>query len=135
MLEADYEDGIRVTGYVSRPQLVRANRTYQHFFINGRLVRNKILDKAIEEAYKDLIMPGTFPLAVLALSLDPQLVDVNVHPAKLEVRLSKKQELMELITNTIVKAFKKEVLIPSNPEEKKPKVNEIKMKAKKQEMN
>ena len=110
MLEADYEDGIRVTGYVSRPQLVRANRTYQHFFINGRLVRNRILDKAIEEAYKDLIMPGTFPLAVLALSLDPQLVDVNVHPAKTEVRFSNDGWILEQVYKAITQTLQKDSL-------------------------
>lgn len=110
MLEADYSDGIHVTGYVSRPQLVRANRTYQHFFINGRLVRNKTLDKALEEAYKDLIMPGSFPMAVLALSLDPQLVDVNVHPAKTEVRFANDGWILEEVYKAITQTLQKDSL-------------------------
>ncbi len=110
MLEADYSDGIQVTGYVSRPQLVRANRTYQHFFINGRLVRNKTLDKALEEAYKDLIMPGSFPIAVLTLSLDPQLVDVNVHPAKTEVRFANDGWILEEVYKAVTQTLQKDSL-------------------------
>ena len=110
MLEADYSDGIQVTGYVSRPQLVRANRTYQHFFINGRLVRNKTLDKALEEAYKDLIMPGSFPMAVLTLSLDPQLVDVNVHPAKTEVRFANDGWILEEVYKAVTQTLQKDSL-------------------------
>ena len=110
MLEADYNDGIQVTGYVSRPQLVRANRTYQHFFINGRLVRNKTLDKALEEAYKDLIMPGSFPMAVLTLSLDPQLVDVNVHPAKTEVRFANDGWILEEVYKAVTQTLQKDSL-------------------------
>ena len=77
---------IRVSGFISRPQMTRANRTYQNFFINGRYIRSVLLEKALDEAYKDYIVPGQFPAAVLHLDMDPDALDVNVHPTKMEVR-------------------------------------------------
>ena len=77
---------IRVEGYISRPQMTRSSRSYEHFFINGRNVRSALLEKALEEAYKDYIVPGQFPAAVLHLHMAPDSLDVNVHPTKLEVR-------------------------------------------------
>lgn len=112
----------RLKGYISYPECTRASRNYMSLMINGRYIKNFLLSKAIIEGYHTLLPVGRYPIVLLDIEMDPLIVDVNVHPAKLEVRLSKEQELMELITNTIVKAFKKEVLIPSTPEEKKPKV-------------
>ncbi len=77
---------IRVRGFISRPQMTRANRTYQNFFINGRYIRSVLLEKALDEAYKDFIVPGQFPAVVLHLDMDPDALDVNVHPTKMEVR-------------------------------------------------
>ena len=77
---------IRVRGFISRPQMTRANRTYQNFFINGRYIRSALLEKALDEAYKDFIVPGQFPAVVLHLDMDPDALDVNVHPTKMEVR-------------------------------------------------
>ena len=77
---------IRVHGFISRPQMTRANRTYQNFFINGRYIRSTLLEKALDEAYKDFIVPGQFPAVVLHLDMDPDALDVNVHPTKMEVR-------------------------------------------------
>ena len=88
LLEVDYTGDLKVTGFISRPQLVRVNRSYQHFYLNGRMIRSALLEKILEECYKDLIMPGSFPIAVLRIEVDPALVDVNVHPTKMEVRFS-----------------------------------------------
>ncbi len=114
----------KLTGYISYPESTRASRNYISLMINGRYIKNFLLTKAIIEGYHTLLPVGRYPIVMLNIEMDPLLVDVNVHPAKLEVRLSKEQELMELITSTIVQAFKKEVLIPSQPEEKKPKVKQ-----------
>lgn len=114
----------KLKGYISYPESTRASRNYMSLMINGRYIKNFLLSKAIIDGYHTLLPIGRYPIVLLDIEMDPLLVDVNVHPAKLEVRLSKEQELMELITNTIVKAFKKEVLIPSNPAEKKPKVKQ-----------
>lgn len=87
MLPLEYEeDGLRLVGFISRPQLARGNRAYQSLFINGRWVKSPVVDRAMDEAYKDLIVPGTFPVSVLHLTMDPSRLDVNVHPTKMEVR-------------------------------------------------
>ncbi|WP_313432412.1 DNA mismatch repair endonuclease MutL [Siminovitchia terrae] len=102
-----------VSGFISRPEMTRASRNYLSTMINGRFIKNYSLVKAVLEGYHTLLPIGRFPIALISIELDPLLVDVNVHPAKLEVRLSKEQELKEFITETIKQAFKKEQLIPS----------------------
>lgn len=105
LLRSEYDGAIRIEGYVSRPQLTRANRGYEHFYLNGRMIRSHLLEKTVEECYKDLIMPGNFPVAVLRLSIDPQLVDVNVHPSKMEVRFSDenlvREEVYKAVSQTL----------------------------------
>lgn len=108
-----------VKGYISYPESTRASRNYMTLMINGRYIKNFLLNKAILEGYHTLLPIGRYPIVLIDIQMDPIIVDVNVHPAKLEVRLSKEQELMELLTETITKVFKKEVLIPSTPLEKK----------------
>ena len=94
-IEAESEalPGLRLSGFISRPQLCRPNRSLESLFINGRWVRSALVDKALDEAYKDYIVPGTFPVFVLHLSMDPTLLDVNVHPTKMEVRFTREEEL------------------------------------------
>lgn len=114
----------KIDGYISYPETTRASRNYISLLINGRYIKNYLLSKAILSGYHTLLPIGRYPIAMINIEMDPLLVDVNVHPSKLEVRLSKEQELMELITNTIITAFKKEVLIPAATEEKKPKAKQ-----------
>lgn len=82
------ENGITVKGYVMKPLYSKSNRSFQNFFINGRYVRSVTCFAALEEAYKNLIMTGKYPACVLMLEIPPVTVDVNVHPAKAEVRFS-----------------------------------------------
>lgn len=82
------DGGVGVTGFISLPSVSRASRALQVFFVNSRFVRSKTCAGALEEAYKNRLMSGRFPSCVLNLQLDASLVDVNVHPAKLEVRFS-----------------------------------------------
>ncbi len=90
-------DGIRVYGFVGRSDNVRANRNYQNFFINGRYVKSKTAMAALEQAYTSYIPPEKFPCCVLFLSIHPAAVDVNVHPAKLEVKFSNEKPVFEAI--------------------------------------
>jgi DNA mismatch repair protein MutL len=101
-----------VKGYISLPELTRASRNYISIIINGRFVKNISIAKAIQEGYHTLLPVGRYPIVFLQIEMDPLLVDVNVHPAKLEVRLSKENELYELIVNAIKDAFKTKQLIP-----------------------
>ncbi|MEH7091082.1 DNA mismatch repair endonuclease MutL [Priestia megaterium] len=104
----DYE----VNGYVALPEITRASRNYMSTIINGRFVKNYGLLKAVQQGYHTLLPIGRFPIVFLTITMDPLLVDVNVHPAKLEVRLSKEAELFELIEQGVKAVFKKQQLIP-----------------------
>ena len=90
-------DGITVRGFVGRPDNIRANRNYQNFFINGRYVRSRTAMAALEQAYTSYIASERFPCCVLFLDIDPSLVDVNVHPAKLEVKFSNEKPVFETV--------------------------------------
>lgn len=113
MVEIEAEDlDFHVSGYVSLPELTRANRNYISIFINGRYIKNFLLNRAILEGYGSKLMVGRFPLAVISIEIDPYLADVNVHPTKQEVRISKEKELMTLIREAISQALKEQDLIP-----------------------
>ena len=89
LLPVTYElDGVTVTGYVSRPTSARPSRSMQYFFLNNRSIRSRAIAASMENAYKNAIMVGRFPACVLHIGIPPRLVDVNVHPAKTEVRFS-----------------------------------------------
>ncbi|WP_338452126.1 DNA mismatch repair endonuclease MutL [Niallia oryzisoli] len=109
-----------IDGYIALPEITRASRNYISTMINGRFVKNYPLVKAIQEGYHTLLPIGRFPIALLNIIMDPILVDVNVHPSKLEVRISKEQELNELVTNNIKEAFKRKELIPAGLTKNKP---------------
>lgn len=102
----------QVSGYVSLPELTRASRNYLSVIINGRFIRNYALNKAIVNGYRSKLMVGRYPIAVIEIKMDPLLVDVNVHPTKQEVRLSKEKELMALMEAAIFAALQQEQLIP-----------------------
>ncbi|WP_285766671.1 DNA mismatch repair endonuclease MutL [Peribacillus sp. SI8-4] len=102
-----------ISGYIVMPEITRASRNYISTMINGRFIKNYALVKAILDGYHTLLPIGRFPIALLNIEMDPILVDVNVHPSKMEVRLSKEQELFSLVSETIKSEFKKLSLIPS----------------------
>lgn len=113
MREIKAEDlDFKIYGYISLPEVTRANRNYLSIIINGRYIKNFILSKAIVNGYGSKLMVGRFPIGVVKIEMDPLLVDVNVHPTKQEVRLSKEAELAHLITQAIQTRLKEENLIP-----------------------
>jgi DNA mismatch repair protein MutL len=102
MLPVDYElDGIKVQGYISKPVNARPNRSMQNFFINGRYVKSRTASVAIEEACKGSVMVGKFPACVLHLSLSYEAIDVNVHPAKIEVRFINERPIFDAVYHAI----------------------------------
>ncbi|WP_078380824.1 DNA mismatch repair endonuclease MutL [Sutcliffiella halmapala] len=103
-----------VRGYIALPEITRASKNYISTIINGRNVKNYTIIRAIQEGYHTLLPIGRFPICYLQVDMDPLLVDVNVHPAKLEVRLSKEDELYRLIADGIKAVFQSKQLIPSN---------------------
>lgn len=102
----------KVSGYVSLPELTRASRQYISLLLNGRYIHNFQLSKALIAGYGSKLMVGRYPVAVLAITMDPLLVDVNVHPTKQEVRISQEPELTQLIQTTIFNRLAQENLIP-----------------------
>lgn len=114
----------KISGYAALPEITRASRNYISTMINGRFIKNYSLAKAIQDGYHTLLPIGRYPIVLLNIEMDPLLVDVNVHPSKMEVRLSKEHELNELVSGALKAAFKKEELIPSGftqPKSLKPK--------------
>ena len=101
-----------VTGYIVKPTVTRANRNAIDLFLNGRMVRTGRLYSAVQEAYEDFIVKGRYPLCVLNISMDPHLLDVNVHPSKWEVRLSKERQLEYLIRDRLKDALAGTLLVP-----------------------
>ncbi|MFL9486491.1 MULTISPECIES: DNA mismatch repair endonuclease MutL [Staphylococcus] len=112
-------------GYVARPEHSRSNKHYISIFINGRYIKNFVLNKAIVEGYHTLLTIGRYPICYINIQMDPILVDVNVHPTKLEVRLSKEEQLYDLIVEKIREAFKDKILIPKNDLDTHPKKNKV----------
>ncbi|MFC7372255.1 DNA mismatch repair endonuclease MutL [Fictibacillus iocasae] len=104
----DYE----VSGFIAKPEVNRASRTYMSLFMNGRYIRNYAVSKALQSAYHTLLPIGRFPVCVLSITMDPVLIDVNVHPSKQEARLSKETELSELIEQGVKQVLRDSLLIP-----------------------
>ncbi|MBX5318112.1 DNA mismatch repair endonuclease MutL [Staphylococcus caprae] len=111
--------------FVAKPEHSRSNKHYISIFINGRYIKNFLLNKAIIEGYHTLLTIGRYPICYINIQMDPILVDVNVHPTKLEVRLSKEEQLFALIVEKIREAFKDRILIPQNDLDRSPKKNKV----------
>lgn len=113
LLRADYEEnGIRITGFLGKPLISRGNRNFENYFVGGRYIKNNMISKGIEDAYKDFTMQHKYPFAVLHIELAGAQVDVNVHPAKLEVRFSNQQEVYNAVFEAVRKGLHEEELIP-----------------------
>ncbi len=122
MLPISYEKGdYAISGLIGKPAFCRANRNYENLFINGRFIKNSVVSAAVEDAYKTKLLIGKFPVFVLNLAVAPAQVDVNVHPAKLEVRFKNDDEVYEFFYRAVAKALQEAVLIPEAVLEKKPK--------------
>lgn len=106
------DNDFKISGFISLPKLTRASRNYVSFLLNGRYVKNNRLNKALLQGYGSKLMVGRYPLAVVSIELDPILVDVNVHPTKQEVKLSKEKELCDLLARSVYQRIARENLIP-----------------------
>ncbi|MCZ0717674.1 DNA mismatch repair endonuclease MutL [Aerococcus kribbianus] len=107
------EVNFKVTGYISKPELTRASKNYMSLFVNGRYIKNYALNQAIIKGYGSKLMIGRYPIAAIYIELDPQLVDVNVHPTKQEVRISSEADLYQLIMKAVSEALTPIQRIPS----------------------
>ncbi|MEK3766463.1 MULTISPECIES: DNA mismatch repair endonuclease MutL [unclassified Solibacillus] len=110
----------KIHGFASLPEVTRASKNYMSLFVNGRWVKHFVIQKAIINAYHTYLPIERFPIVLLYVEGDPQLTDVNVHPAKHQVRLSKEPELLKLIEDTIRLAIREEIRIPLAEKKEKP---------------
>ncbi len=104
--------GIRISGFLGKPVISRGNRNFENYFINGRYVKNQIVSKAIEDAYKDFSMQHKYPFVALHMEIDGENVDVNVHPAKMEIRFHNQQEVYNRVYEAVNAGLHAEELIP-----------------------
>ena len=107
-------DMFRIEGFLGKPEMVRSNRNMEIYFINGRYVRNTFMSSAIEEGYREYLMLHKFPVVFLNFFADPFCVDVNVHPAKLDVRLSDQNTFFSFVSSSIHDILKSAEMIPEN---------------------
>jgi len=103
---------LEISGFLGKPILARGNRNYQHYFINGRYVRSSIVSKAIEDAYQGRLMQHKYPFTVLYLTIDPNAIDVNVHPTKMELRFSDNEQVYREVYAAVMAGFAGKELIP-----------------------
>ena len=106
------ENGIKIEGYLGKPVLVRSNRNFEIYFINGRFIRSGVIAKAIEEGYKQYLMQHKFPLCVLHITMDTETVDVNVHPSKMDVRFSDGMAFARMLSEKIATTLRNREMIP-----------------------
>ncbi len=113
LLLAEWEaPGMKITGFLGKPVISRGNRNFENYFINGRYVKNNIVSKAIEDAYKDFSMQHKYPFVALHMEIDGENVDVNVHPAKMELRFHNQQEVYNQVYAAVNQGLHAEELIP-----------------------
>lgn len=114
----------KVSGFIGKPMISRGNRGYELYFVNGRFIRSQILSKAIEDAFKPFLMQHQYPFTVLYFEIDSSLLDVNVHPTKMELRFSNQQELYQEVQSILSAALVHRDIIPEVPVDT-PKKNEM----------
>lgn len=120
LVQSEYIDEyLKIKVFLCKPSYTKGNRNMQILFVNGRFVKNKVYNAAIEEAYKTLIPINRYPVVITYLNIDPRKIDVNVHPTKLEVKFSDEKEIFDAVYMTIKKALAKSNLIPDMKYEKK----------------
>lgn len=113
LIELDYSmDGLVMKGYLGKPVITRGNRNFENYFVNGRYVKNAMLSKAIEDAYKDFLMQHKFPFVVIHFQVDGEKIDVNVHPTKMEMRFQRQQDVYNIVYEGVHRTLLEPELIP-----------------------
>ena len=127
MIEVQKEnDDYYVSGYISYPEVTKSNRTAITTLVNGRVIRNNDLNKIITECYHTYIPKDKFPIVVLNIDVDPILIDINIHPTKMDIKFSKMDSLKQLITEVVTKKLEELILIPTAAVRDTSSINEVK---------
>lgn len=104
--------GISINGYIAKPEATRPNRTFENYFVNGRYIKSTVVSRAIEDGYEDRMMQHQFPFAVLLIETDPAVMDVNVHPTKMDVRFAKPALMYDTIFAAVKKSLTSAEIVP-----------------------
>ncbi len=125
LLPVEYEQEIlQIHGFAGKPVIARSNRNFENYYINGRYVKSSIVAKAIEEAYKPFMMQHKYPFVLLHIRIEPEYLDVNVHPTKMELRFRDAEQIYQMIYQAVSGALAQKELIPQVSLEKKEKTAE-----------
>lgn len=106
------EEPVKLSGFIGKPLIARGNRNFENYFINGRYIKSNLINKAIEDAYKPFMMQHKYPFTMLHFTIDPSFLDVNVHPAKMELRFRDGEMIYKMIYHTLSMALSERELIP-----------------------
>jgi len=125
------ENGVHITGYIGKPSVFRGNRNFETYFVNGRYIKSNLIAKGIEDAYKGYLMQHQYPFCVLYITMNSELIDVNVHPTKMELRFSNQQALYDFVFRTVREGLDRKEYIPqvTVDEPKKPAVTSVQKSA------
>ena len=105
-------EAFSVEGFIGKPVIARSNRNFENYYINGRYIKNNIINKAIEEAYKPFMMQHKYPFTMLHFKIEPEFLDVNVHPTKMELRFQNGENVFRMVRDTVAEALRHKELIP-----------------------
>ena len=103
---------LSISGFIGKPTINRSNRNFENFFVNHRYIKSDIIGKSIEEAYRPFLMQHKFPFAILHFEMNPDTIDINVHPTKMEIRFSKPNDLYQIIMKIVAETLSMQELIP-----------------------
>lgn len=113
LAEIDAVQGpVHIMGYIGKPVISRGNRAYENYFINGRYIKSNVIARGIEEGYRTFMMQHKYPFTALHFAIDGKLLDVNVHPTKMELRFSNQEELYRFVRETVRRGLMERELIP-----------------------
>lgn len=120
-------EAVTVSGFVGKPVIARGNRNFENYFINGRYIKSNVIGRAIEEAYRPFMMQHKYPFTMLKLTIEPEFLDVNVHPTKMELRFRNGEAIFQIVKEAVAEALSRQELIPQtelgkrdNEKEQKP---------------
>lgn len=121
------KNGMKIAGFLGKPTINRSNRNYENYFVNGRYIKSTLIAKSIEEGYKGYLMQHKYPFTVLHFSIDTEMIDVNVHPTKMDIRFTEGEVFFKFVSDTIAEALTRREMIPNvsltEEKEEKKKVN------------
>ena len=113
LLPISYTDeDIEISGFIGLPSLAKANRSSEHYFVNGRFVKSKLLSTSIEEGYFGFLMQHRYPFTMLFIDINPMLIDVNIHPSKMDIKFVESEKIAEIISQSVKNAIKYKDIIP-----------------------